>query len=89
MVACDFDMNITFISTGWEGSATDSKVLRSAMSKGFEVPQGKFYLVDGGYANTESFLAPYRGVRYHLKNLELGIGDLGTQESCIIFNMHN
>jgi len=27
---------------------------------------GKFYLVDGGYANTPSFIAPYRGVRYHL-----------------------
>jgi hypothetical protein len=29
-------------------------------------------LVDGGYANTPSFLAPYRGVRYHLK--ECGCG---------------
>ena len=35
MVACDFDLNFTFISSGWEGSATDSRVLRSAMSKGF------------------------------------------------------
>uniref|UniRef100_A0A453JNP2 DDE Tnp4 domain-containing protein n=1 Tax=Aegilops tauschii subsp. strangulata TaxID=200361 RepID=A0A453JNP2_AEGTS len=26
----------------------------------------KFYLIDGGYANMPSFLAPYRGVRYHL-----------------------
>jgi hypothetical protein len=30
------------------------------------VPEGKFYPVDGGYANTPSFIAPYRGVRYHL-----------------------
>lgn len=30
------------------------------------MPEGKFYLVDGGYANTSSFIAPYRGVRYHL-----------------------
>ncbi|XP_072150661.1 uncharacterized protein [Setaria viridis] len=59
MVACDFDLNITFISSGWEGSTIDSRVLRSAMSKGFQVPPGKFYLVDGGYANTPSFLAPY------------------------------
>jgi hypothetical protein len=58
MVVCDFDLNITFISSGWEGSATDSRVLRSAMSKGFQVPPGKFYLVDGGYANEAPFLAP-------------------------------
>ena len=66
MVAFDFDLNFTFISCGWEGSASDAGVLRSAISKGFHVPEGKFYLVDGGYANTPSFLAPYRGVRYHL-----------------------
>lgn len=58
MVACDFDLNFTFISCGWEGSASDAGVLRSAISKGFHVPVGKFYLVDGGYANTPSFLAP-------------------------------
>jgi hypothetical protein len=27
MVACDFDLNVTFISSGWEGSATDAKFL--------------------------------------------------------------
>ncbi|WVZ52286.1 hypothetical protein U9M48_003362, partial [Paspalum notatum var. saurae] len=66
MVVCDFDLNFTFVSCGWEGSASDAGVLRSAISKGFSVPEGKFYLVDGGYANTPSFIAPYRGVRYHL-----------------------
>jgi hypothetical protein len=30
------------------------------------VSEGKFYLVDGGYANTSSYIAPYRGVRCHL-----------------------
>lgn len=52
IVACDFDLNFTFISCGWEGSATDARVLRSAMNSGFQVPNGKFFLVDGGYANT-------------------------------------
>jgi hypothetical protein len=66
MVACDFNLNFTFISCGWEGSASDARVLRSAISKGFQVPARKFYLVDGGYGNTSSFLAPYPGVRYHL-----------------------
>ncbi|NP_001307819.1 uncharacterized protein [Zea mays] len=66
MVVCDFDLNFTFVSCGWEGSASDAGVLRSAISKRFSVPEGKFYLVDGGYANTPSYIAPYRGVRYHL-----------------------
>jgi hypothetical protein len=66
MLACDFDLNFTFISCGWEGSASDAGVLQSALRKGFRVSDGKYYLVDGGYANTPSFIAPYRGVSYHL-----------------------
>uniref|UniRef100_A0A453D7M8 DDE Tnp4 domain-containing protein n=2 Tax=Aegilops tauschii subsp. strangulata TaxID=200361 RepID=A0A453D7M8_AEGTS len=37
MVVCDFELNFTFISCGWEGSATDAKVLRSALNSGFHV----------------------------------------------------
>lgn len=84
MVVCDFDLNFTFISCGWEGSATDARVLRSALSSGFQVPEGKFFLVDGGYANTPSFLAPYRGVRYHLK--EFGRGHRGPRDYKELFN---
>jgi hypothetical protein len=84
MVACDFDLNFAFISCGWEGSATGAKVLRSALLKGFKVPAGKFYLVDGGYANTPFFLAPYRGVWYHLK--EFGRGRRAPQNPQELFN---
>lgn len=28
---------------------------------------GSYYLCDNGYANSEGFLTPYKGVRYHLK----------------------
>ena len=84
MIACDFNLNVTYISCGWEGSATDAKVLRSALNNGFKVPNGKFYLVDGGYANTESFLAPYHGVRYHLK--EFGHGRHRPQNYMELFN---
>jgi hypothetical protein len=54
------------------------------MSKGFQVPSGKFYLVDAGYANTPSFLASYRGVRYHLK--EFGAGHRRPQNPKDLFN---
>jgi hypothetical protein len=65
MLACDFDLNFTFISCGWEGSASDVGVLQLALTKGFRVLDGKYYLLDGGYANTP-FIAPYQGVSYHL-----------------------
>src|SRR6266498_4792236 len=84
MLACDFDLNFTFISSGWEGSATDARVLRYALLRGFRVPEGKFFLVDGGYANTPSFLAPYRGVRYHLK--EFGHGHQRPSNHKELFN---
>ncbi|OAY66796.1 hypothetical protein ACMD2_20248, partial [Ananas comosus] len=46
-------------------------VLRWACDTGgFTVPDGKYYLVDLGYANTQKFLAPYRGERYHLSQFD-------------------
>ena len=66
MVACDFDLKFVHIHPGWEGSASDARVLHDALNHGFEVPDGKFYLVDAGYAKTPQFLAPYHGTRYHL-----------------------
>uniref|UniRef100_A0A453IQU7 Uncharacterized protein n=1 Tax=Aegilops tauschii subsp. strangulata TaxID=200361 RepID=A0A453IQU7_AEGTS len=67
MVACDFDLKFVHVHAGWEGSASDARVLQDALNHGFHVPHGNFYLVDAGYANTPQFLAPYRGTRYHLK----------------------
>ncbi|KAM3255872.1 hypothetical protein ACQJBY_048816 [Aegilops geniculata] len=67
MVACDFDLKFVHVHAGWEGSASDARVLQDALNHGFQVPPGKFYLVDAGYANTPQFLAPYRGTRYHLQ----------------------
>ncbi|XP_062218658.1 protein ALP1-like [Phragmites australis] len=70
MLACDFDLNFVYVCCGREGSASDAAVLYSAMESGFQVPAGKYYLVDGGYANTPSFIAPYRVVPYHTEEQE-------------------
>ncbi|XP_039145517.1 uncharacterized protein LOC120282731 [Dioscorea cayenensis subsp. rotundata] len=67
MVACDFDLRFVYVRAGWEGSASDARILQRSIEQGFEVPRGKYYLVDAGYANTPNFIAPYRGVRYHLQ----------------------
>ncbi|CAN1126547.1 Putative nuclease HARBI1, partial [Linum perenne] len=59
---CDVNLRFTYVLPGWEGSASDSRVLRDALSR----QNDKYYLVDGGYANSTGFLAPYRSTRYHL-----------------------
>ncbi|KAG6511476.1 hypothetical protein ZIOFF_029544 [Zingiber officinale] len=72
MLVCDFDMLFTFVYTGWEGTANDSRVFIDALTRHenhFPKPCGdQFYLVDSGYPNMPGFLAPYRGQRYHLRD---------------------
>ncbi|KAK8954997.1 hypothetical protein KSP39_PZI002110 [Platanthera zijinensis] len=62
-------MKFLYVLPGWEGSSSDSRVLRDALERPncFEVPKGKYYLVDAGYTNGPGFLTPYRSTRYHLK----------------------
>jgi hypothetical protein len=60
------------------------RFLRSTVLEGFKVPHGIFSLVDGGYTNTPFFLAPYCGVRYHLK--EFGCGHQDAKNYKEIFN---
>ncbi|KAG7588677.1 Harbinger transposase-derived nuclease domain [Arabidopsis suecica] len=70
LAVCNFDLEFIYVLSGWEGSAHDSRVLSDALTRrtnNFQVPEGKFYLVDCGFANRLNFLAPFRGVRYHLQ----------------------
>lgn len=70
LAVCNFDLQFIYVLSGWEGSAHDSKLLNNAISRrnGLKVPQGKYYLVDCGFPNRLQFLAPFRGVRYHLQD---------------------
>ncbi|XP_060672798.1 protein ALP1-like [Ziziphus jujuba] len=83
---CNPNMEFIFVLPGWEGSASDSRVLRDAISRpnGLKVPTGCYYLVDAGYTNGEGFLAPYRGTRYHLSEWRDGCAPINHQE---YFNM--
>jgi hypothetical protein len=65
-------MEFLYILPGWEGSAANSRVFESAWSSDFIIPEGCYYLADAGYANSDSLLVPYRGVRYHLKEWASG-----------------
>jgi hypothetical protein len=66
MAACDFNMRFVRIHAGWEGCATDPTVFDHAVTKGFIIPEGYFYLADAGYTSHADMMVPYRGVRYHL-----------------------
>ncbi|XP_039832870.1 protein ALP1-like [Panicum virgatum] len=68
LAAVDFDLKFTYVLAGWEGSAHDATILADALERddGLRVAEGKFYLVDVGYACRPGFLPPYRGTRYHL-----------------------
>ncbi|MED6221263.1 hypothetical protein PIB30_118112 [Stylosanthes scabra] len=62
-------MNFVYVLSGWEGSTSDSRVLRDAITRrnSLKIPHGNYYLVDAGYTNGPGFLAPYRGTRYHIR----------------------
>ncbi|KAK6780615.1 hypothetical protein RDI58_022799 [Solanum bulbocastanum] len=52
------------------GSAADGRVLRNAITRtnGLKIPEGNYYLCDGGYTNGNGFLLAYRGYRYWLRD---------------------
>ncbi|PPD76897.1 hypothetical protein GOBAR_DD26187 [Gossypium barbadense] len=71
---CTPEMQFVYVLPGWEGSVTDGRVLRDAISRrhGLKVPHGK------------GFLAPFRGQRYHLNEWRQGYQPSSPQE---FFNM--
>ncbi|XP_028052513.1 protein ALP1-like [Camellia sinensis] len=94
---CSQDMQFIYVLLGWEGSASDSRVLKDAVSRPnrLKVPTMKpsyiitshYYLVDAGYTNGGGgFLAPYRGQRYHLSTWREG-GALTTPQE--FFNIRH
>ena len=68
LAAVDFNMKFTYVLAGWEGSTHDASILADSMSRpdGINIPDGKFYLGDAGYACRPGVLPPFRGTRYHL-----------------------
>ncbi|CAL2255371.1 unnamed protein product [Prunus armeniaca] len=79
-------MQFIYVLPGWEGSAHDGRVLRDAVTRrnGLKVPNGYYYLVDGGYTNGKGFFAPFRGQQYHLNDWRDGYRPTTPTE---LFNM--
>ncbi|KAK3198700.1 hypothetical protein Dsin_022115 [Dipteronia sinensis] len=64
MCACNFDKMFTFVYTGWEDIANDSRVFVDVLRR----EENQFPFPNEGYSNMSGFLAPYRGERYHLRD---------------------
>nr|XP_034591814.1 protein ALP1-like [Setaria viridis] len=85
LAVCDFDMRFTFVVSGWPGSVHDMRVFSDALTKYGDrfphPPSGKFYLVDSGYPNRTGYLAPYKGIKYHLPEFRSGPMPKGMKET--------
>ncbi|KAJ6411218.1 hypothetical protein OIU84_007890 [Salix udensis] len=88
LVACSFDLRFHYVLAGWEGSASDLRVLNSALTRRnkLQVPEGKYYLVDSKYANMPGFIAPYNGVLCHLNEF---VGGYPPRDSRELFNQRH
>ncbi|WCJ42089.1 hypothetical protein M5689_022917 [Euphorbia peplus] len=67
LAACSFDLKFHYVLAGWEGSASDLRVLNSALTRRnkLHVPEGKYYVVDSKYANMPGFISPYNEIPHH------------------------
>jgi hypothetical protein len=87
MAVCNFDMYFLYVLPGYEGSAADGTVYTEAFDWSFEVPEGKYYLADAGYALQKTLLVPFRGVRYHLR--EQALSKLQPANAEELFNLRH
>lgn len=88
LAACDFDLKFIMVLAGWEGSISDSKLwLEGRRIGALPIPEGKYLLGDAGFANCDTCLTPYRGVRYHLK--EWARGNRRPQNKEELFNLRH
>ncbi|XP_019435839.1 PREDICTED: putative nuclease HARBI1 [Lupinus angustifolius] len=69
LVACSFDLRFTYVLPRWEGTASDSRILKDALHRtnSLKIPRGKFYLLGAGFMMRNGLIIPYRSTCYHLK----------------------
>ncbi|KAL4280977.1 hypothetical protein GQ457_03G012610 [Hibiscus cannabinus] len=88
LAACSFDLKFHYVLAGWEGSASDLRVLNSALTRRnkLQVPEGRYYLVDSKYASMPGFIAPYLGVPYNSDEFP---GGYHLQDAKELFNQRH
>ncbi|XP_071676988.1 uncharacterized protein [Lolium perenne] len=88
LAAVDFDMRFTYVLAGWEASTHDASILADSLSRpdGLQIPDGKFYLGDVGYACRPRILHPFRKTRYHLNEFSAKHRPINARE---LFNIRH
>ncbi|XP_028771547.1 putative nuclease HARBI1 [Neltuma alba] len=88
LAVCTFDLKFTYVLPGWEGTASDSRIIKNALTRedSLKISEGKYYLVDAGFMLTRGLITPYRGVRYHLKEYSKRNPPLNHKE---LFNLRH
>ncbi|KAF7135105.1 hypothetical protein RHSIM_Rhsim08G0135500 [Rhododendron simsii] len=63
LAVCTFDLRFTYVLPRWEGTATDSRIIKNELTREDKrrIPKGKYYLVDAGCMLRSGLIAPYRG----------------------------
>jgi hypothetical protein len=84
----DFDLKFNYVLAGWEGSSHDARILSDSLNRpdDIQLPKGKFYLGDAGYACRPGVLHPFRKTRYHLNEFSLGNKPQNAKE---LFNLRH
>ncbi|KAJ8522016.1 hypothetical protein ONZ45_g1366 [Pleurotus djamor] len=87
LACCSFDMRFQYMLSGWEGSAADASLYHNARTSDLQIPNGRYYLADGGFSGCDALLVPYRGVRYHLSEWgRAGVRPVNREE---LFNLRH
>ena len=66
--AVRFDGSFSYVLAGAEGSMHDARLCTLAFSRGFRVPDGRYYLADAGFGNRSGLIVPFQHCRYHLQD---------------------
>ena len=67
LVCCNFNLEFTYVVSGWEGCASDEQVYCNARVENLPVPTGTN---DAAFPGCPQLLLPYRGIQHHMPGLE-------------------
>ncbi|XP_028120066.1 uncharacterized protein LOC114317529 [Camellia sinensis] len=85
LAACTFDLRFTNVLAGWEGSASDSRILGCAINRehGITCPLG--------FPLLKHYITPFRSTRYYLNEIREPMFSYTTQRKLVIAAclMHN
>ena len=67
LFVCNLNFFFTYSLTGSDGSTTNAHLWNDAHMRDLHMPPGRYLLADAGFGTSDTFLVPYCGVQYHLK----------------------